>query len=95
VAGARFELQVITPAAPEPKTFTFAADIPAGSSLSSSALTGSDWPEAKTRPAAWHLRLRAADGTALLARESFPLGAAGKAVGVEFRVQGSEFWVQQ
>jgi hypothetical protein len=71
VAGARFELQVITPVAPEPKTFTFAADIPAGSSLFQLGLTGGDWPGAKARPAAWHLRLLAADGTLLLSRESF------------------------
>ncbi len=78
VAGARFELQVITPAAPEPKTFTFAADIPAGSSLFQLGLTGSDWPEAKARPAAWYLRLLAADGTTLLARESFLWELPGK-----------------
>jgi hypothetical protein len=71
VAGARFELQVITPAAPEPKTFTFAADIPTGSSVFQLGLTGGDWLGAKSRPAAWHLRLLAADGTTLLARESF------------------------
>jgi hypothetical protein len=71
VAGAKFELQVITPVAPEPKTFTFAADIPAGSSLFQLGLTGGDWPGAKARPAAWHLRLLAADGTTLLARQSF------------------------
>lgn len=71
VVGARFELQVITPAAPEPKTFAFAADIPAGSSLFQLGLTGSDWPGAKARPVAWNLRLLAADGTTLLARQSF------------------------
>jgi hypothetical protein len=71
VSGARFELQVISPAAPEPKIFTFAADIPSGSSLCQLGLTGSDWPGAKARPDAWHLRLLAADGTTLLARESY------------------------
>jgi hypothetical protein len=78
VAAAKFELQVITPAAPEPKTFTFAADIPAGSSLFQLGLTGGDWPGAKARPAAWHLRLLAADGTTLLARESFLWELPGK-----------------
>jgi hypothetical protein len=71
VSGARFELQVISPAAPEPKIFTFAADIPSGSSLCQLGLTGSDWPGARARPDAWHLRLLAADGTTLLARESY------------------------
>lgn len=78
VTGAKFELQVITPVAPEPKTFTFAADIPAGSSLFQLGLTGGDWPGAKARPAAWHLRLLAADGTTLLARQSFLWEMPGK-----------------
>jgi hypothetical protein len=71
VSGARFELRVISPAAPEPKTFTFTTDIPSGSSLCQLGLTGSDWPGAKAQPDAWHLRLLAADGTTLLARESY------------------------
>ncbi len=71
VSGARFELQVISPVSAEPKTFVFAADIPHGSSVCQLGLTGSDWPGEKVRPDAWHLRLLAADGTTLLARESF------------------------
>jgi hypothetical protein len=69
--GAKFVLQVITPAAPEPKTFTFSADIPAGSPLYQLGLTGTDWPGAKARPVAWHLQLLAADGKTLIAKESF------------------------
>jgi hypothetical protein len=69
--GAKFELQVITPAAPEPKTFTFSADIPAGSPLYQLGLTGADWPGPKARPVAWHLQVFAADGTTLIAKESF------------------------
>ncbi len=71
VAGARFELRVISPAAPEPKIFTFTADIPSGRSLCQLGLTGSDWPGAKAQPDAWHLRLLSADGATLLARESY------------------------
>jgi hypothetical protein len=71
VPGAKFELQVISPAAPEPKTFVYPADIPAGSSLFQLGLTGGDWPGPKVNPAAWHLRLLAADGTTLLTRQSF------------------------
>jgi hypothetical protein len=76
--GAKFELQVITPAAPEPTTFTFSADIPTGSPLYQLGLTGADWPDAKARPAAWHLRLLAADGKTLIAKESFLWKLPGK-----------------
>jgi hypothetical protein len=71
VAGARFELQIIGPVTPMPKTFTFSADLPSGSSLYRLGLTGSDWPGAKARPDAWHLRLLTADGQTLLVRESY------------------------
>ena len=82
VSGARFELKVITPVSPEPKTFIFTADIPSGGCVFQLGLTGTDWPGAKARPDAWHLSLLAADGATLLARESFlwelpaPQGAA-------------------
>jgi hypothetical protein len=69
--GCRFELQVISPIAPEPKTFTFNADIPPGGSVFRLGLTGMDWPGAKGRPVAWQLRLLGSDGATLLARESF------------------------
>jgi hypothetical protein len=71
IAGAKFELQVITPVSPEPKIFVFPADIPAGGSVYRLGLTGTDWPGAKARPDAWHLSLLAADGKTLLARESY------------------------
>jgi len=71
LAGTKFELQVITPTSPEAKTFTFSADIPAGSSLYQLGLTGVDWPSAKARPAAWQLRLLGADGKTLITKESF------------------------
>jgi hypothetical protein len=71
IAGARFELQVITPAAPEPQTFIFSADVPAGSPVYELGLTGADWPDAKVRPAAWRLRLLAADGRTLIGEKSF------------------------
>jgi hypothetical protein len=76
--GAKFELQVITPAAPEPKTFTFSADIPAGSPLYQLGLTGTDWPGPKARPVAWHLQVIAADGTTLVVKESFLWEMPGK-----------------
>ncbi|MDD2763961.1 MAG: hypothetical protein PHE83_08330 [Opitutaceae bacterium] len=71
LAGAKFELQIITPASPEPRTFTFPTDIPAGSPVYQLGLTGADWPDAKIRPVAWQLRLLAAGGKTLIAKESF------------------------
>lgn len=71
VAGAKFELQVISSAAPGPKTFAFAADVPAGSRLYQLGLTGTDWPDTKARPVAWQLRVLAADGQTLLVKKSF------------------------
>ena len=71
LAGAKFELQVVTPTSPEAKTFTFPADVPAGSPLYQLGLTGADWPGPKARPVAWHLQMFAADGTTLIAKESF------------------------
>jgi hypothetical protein len=70
-AGTKFELAVVTPAAPTPKTFTFPVAIAAGSALYDLGLTGTDWPDAKARPAAWRLRLLAADGRTLVAEQSF------------------------
>jgi hypothetical protein len=71
VAGARFELQVISPSAPEPKTYTFPAHLPAGRSLFDLGVTGADWPGAKARPAAWRLRILDAGGKPLTVEKSF------------------------
>lgn len=71
LSGTKFELQVIPPSKPEPKTFTFAAGVPAGSTLYDFGLTGSDWNQPKARPAAWRLRLLSADGRLLLQKQSF------------------------
>ncbi len=71
VTEARFELDVITPAAPEPKTFVFPFRLPAGSALFNLGLTGADWPTAKTQPAAWRLRVLGPDGRALAVEKSF------------------------
>ena len=71
LTGAKFELEVITPVGPTPKTFTFPAAIARGSALYDLGLTGADWPGATARPAAWRLKLLAADGRTLLAEQSF------------------------
>jgi hypothetical protein len=68
----KFELQVITPDKPEPKTFTFPAGAPAGENTFELGLTGADWPTGeKARPVAWRIALRAADGHVLAEQKSF------------------------
>ncbi len=70
--GAKFELAVIRPDAPEPKLFSFPATTPAGDTVFDLGLTGSDWPGGKkANPVAWKLTLRAADGRVLAEHKSF------------------------
>jgi hypothetical protein len=72
LAGTRFELQVIRPDSPEPKTFSFPTDVRAGGALFELGLTGADWPKGKTaQPVAWRLALVAADGRVLAEQKSF------------------------
>ncbi|MBI4626607.1 MAG: hypothetical protein HY736_25735 [Verrucomicrobia bacterium] len=72
VAGARFELSVIRPDAPEPKTFTFSAALPARQSVFQLGLTGDAWPGGKKdNPAAWKLTLVDAGGRLLAEQKSF------------------------
>ncbi len=65
------ELQVISPASPEPRTESFAVSLPRGSHLIRFGLTGADWPGPKARPVAWKLRLLAADGAELASEQSY------------------------
>jgi hypothetical protein len=69
--GATFELQVITPRSPEPRVFTFKADVPAGSRAFDLGLTGADWPDAKASPVAWLFTVRAEGGAELARAHSF------------------------
>jgi len=71
VVGARIELQVLLPGATEPKSFSFTADLAAGTHVTLAGLTGADWPSEKTTPAAWHLAVLAADGKVLAEEKSF------------------------
>lgn len=65
------ELQIITPTSPEPRTESFALSLPRGSHLIRFGLTGSDWPDAESRPVAWKLRLLDQSGAELAAQQSF------------------------
>ena len=69
--GATFELQVVTPASPQPKTFAFKADIPSGTQAFDFGLTGADWPGPKVGAVAWLLTVRAPDGSEIARRQSF------------------------
>jgi hypothetical protein len=71
VAGAVLELRVISPASPETHTYTFKADVPAGSQAFNLGLTGPDWPGAKANAVAWLLTIRAPDGAELARQQSF------------------------
>lgn len=80
------ELQIITPASPEPRTESFAINLPRGSHLIRFGLTGTDWPDRKARPVAWKLRVLGADGAELATQQSYlwskpdaPASAAPKA----------------
>ncbi|MBI5770067.1 MAG: hypothetical protein HZA93_19985 [Verrucomicrobia bacterium] len=72
LTGTRFDLQVIRPDAPEPKTFSFPANVRAGGAVFELGLTGADWPKGKAaHPVAWKLALVAADGRVLAEQKSF------------------------
>jgi hypothetical protein len=71
VAGASFELSVVTPASPAPQAFVFKADLPAGSHAFDLGLTGPDWPGPKAAAVAWLLTVRAPDGAELARQQSF------------------------
>ncbi|QYM79396.1 hypothetical protein K0B96_01900 [Horticoccus luteus] len=68
---ATFRLQVIMPTSPEPKTFSFPAEIPPGSHVFNLGLTGSDWPDIKARPVAWKLELVGPGDQILATRQSY------------------------
>ncbi len=70
LTGSTFELQVISPASPESKTFTFNAPVPHGTHVFNVGLTGSDWPDPEAAPVAWQLRVRSSAGE-LISTQSF------------------------
>ncbi|MGA3006496.1 MAG: hypothetical protein ABSE59_01265 [Opitutaceae bacterium] len=71
VAGATFELSVISPASATPHPFKFTANLPAGGHVFECGLTGNDWPNAKAHPVAWKLVVRTPDGAELASTQSF------------------------
>jgi hypothetical protein len=71
VAGAVFELHIISPTSPDAQLFTFKSDVPAGSHAFDLGVTGTDWFGPKASAVAWLLTVRAPDGTELAQRQSF------------------------
>jgi hypothetical protein len=72
LAGARFELNIVRPDAPEPKPFTFPAALRAGDTVFHLGLTGAAWPGGKSAsPVAWKLALLGPDGRLLAEHKSF------------------------
>jgi hypothetical protein len=72
IADAKFQLSVIRPDSPDPKTHTFSAALPAKEAVFQFGVTGADWPAGKkANPVAWRLALVAADGRVLAEQKSF------------------------
>jgi hypothetical protein len=72
VAGAKFELSVVHPDAPEPRVFSFPAALPRRETVFHLGLTGAAWPGGKkASPVAWKLALLAADGRPLAEHQSY------------------------
>lgn len=72
MADAKFELRVIRPDHPEPKTFTFPASQAEKETVFQLGLTGADWPGGKdAHPVAWKLALLGVNGQVLAEHKSF------------------------
>jgi len=69
--GLKFVLRIVTPQNPEPKTFTFPADLDAKETIFDLGVTGPDWADRKTHPVAWRLVIVSADGRELASQQSF------------------------
>ena len=69
--GATLVLEVVIPGNPAVRTFSFPVDIPSGSKVFQIGVTGADWPSPQTRPAAWRVTVRGADGAVLADSPSF------------------------
>lgn len=71
VAGATLVLEIVLPGSPEVHTYPFSVDVPAGRRVFQVGVTGTDWPDTQTRPAAWRVTIRSADGALLADSPSF------------------------
>jgi hypothetical protein len=69
--GAILALEYIVPGDENARVQFFPVNLPKGSRAVFAGLTGTDWPNAKTQPTAWRLRLLAASGQELARQQSF------------------------
>lgn len=69
--GALIALEYIVPGDDVPRVKFFSVNLPKGSRAVFAGLTGSDWPDAKTQPTAWRLRLLGTNGGELARQQSF------------------------
>jgi hypothetical protein len=77
-AAAKVAIQVVLPAAPQPRTFTFPVEIPAGKQVFNFGLTGTDWPERSTDAVAWKIDVTDANGAVLATEKSYLWEKPGK-----------------
>lgn len=70
--NAKFELSVIRPEAPEPKTFSFPAALAAKETVFQLGLTGADWPQGRdAHPVAWKIAVKDSGDRVLAEHKSF------------------------
>ena len=75
---AKFVFHVVLPDAPEPRTFSFLADLPAGKTVFNLGVTGADWPDAQIDAVAWKLDVLTAAGEPLAVEKSYLWEKPGK-----------------
>jgi hypothetical protein len=69
--AAEVRLELVLPASPNVVTHRFPIDLPAGEPVLHLGVTGTDWPDAESRPVAWRLRVHAtASSPPLLSQQS-------------------------
>ena len=72
LGGTHFELNVIRPDTPEPRTYRFPAAVPEKETVFQIGLTGNDWPGGEeAHPVAWKVTLLGADDRVLTEEKSF------------------------
>ncbi|MEO6875994.1 MAG: hypothetical protein ABI222_14340 [Opitutaceae bacterium] len=69
--AAKIVVSLIKPDSPKTKAYTFPITLPAGETVYSIGLTGTDWAGPKIHPVAWKIEVIATDGTLLGVAKSF------------------------